>query len=423
MPKNIVEVNYLYFFCKRDRRPRGTRETGQRMRGDPALPFRVAAMRKVCLLGGGKIGLLAAGLLVRSGDYRVVVGDRDDHALASLHHHFPSSDLTTVSLDAARGDALDRCLRAHEIDAVVSTLPYHHTGGVASAAHRLNVHYFDVTEDVAVTRHVRALAHGASAAFVPQCGLAPGFVSIVANHVMQRFQRIDTVKMRVGALPINPSHALKYSLTWSTDGLINEYGNPCQAIEGGRLVEPLPLEGYETITLDGVLYEAFNTSGGLGTLAESYQGRVQSMSYKTLRYPGHCEKIRLLMIDLKLNDDRPTLKRILENAVPQTVQDVVLIYVSVSGLRDGDLVEKSYVKKVYPAYLDGRRWSAVQITTAAGLCAVVDIVLQHPDTYHGFICQEAFSLAEILHNRFGRLYEETFRRSTDPQGDRLAGVD
>ena len=135
--------------------------------------------------------------------------------------------------------------------------------------------------------------------------------------------------MRVGALPVHPSNALKYSLTWSTDGLINEYGNVCYGIENGVKTALRPLEGYETIEVDGLLYEAFNTSGGLGTLADTYAGKVQTMNYKTLRYPGHCDKIHFLMNDLKLNQQRETLKHLLENAVPKTDQDVVLIYASV----------------------------------------------------------------------------------------------
>lgn len=126
-------------------------------------------------------------------------------------------------------------------------------------------------------------------------GLAPGFTSIAANELMQHFDELEVVKMRVGALPVNPSNVLKYSLTWSTDGLINEYGNTCYGIDEGELIALQPLEGYETITLDGVLYEAFNTSGGLGTLAESYDGRIRCMNYKTMRYPGHCGQIKLLM--------------------------------------------------------------------------------------------------------------------------------
>jgi len=210
------------------------------------------------------------------------------------------------------------------------------------------------------------------------------------------------VRLRVGALPQHPHNVLKYSLTWSTEGLINEYGNPCEAIADGRLLEIRPLEGLEEIEIDGTLYEAFNTSGGLGSLAQTCGARCESMDYKTIRYPGHCAQMRLLMNDLKLNQDRATLKRILENAVPQTLQDVVIVYAAVTGLQNGELREENYVSKIYPQMIAGRLWSAIQVSTASGLCAVLDLVLSHPERHHGLVTQESFRLPDILDNRFGR---------------------
>jgi saccharopine dehydrogenase-like NADP-dependent oxidoreductase len=271
-------------------------------------------------------------------------------------------------------------------------------------AREKNLHYFDLTEDVAVTEEVRKLAEGSEKVFVPQCGLAPGFISIAANELIQHFDELKSVKLRVGALPQHPNNVLKYSLTWSTDGVINEYGNRCQSIVDGTEVNVLPLEGLEQIEIDGKLYEAFNTSGGLGSLGHTYSGRVNTMNYKTIRYPGHCEQMRLLMNGLKLNRDRPTLKRILENAVPQTLQDVVIIYAAVTGIQDGELREENYVNKVYPEMVSGRLWSAIQITTAAGICSVMDLVMSNPTQYSGFIAQEAFRLGDILENRFGEFY-------------------
>jgi saccharopine dehydrogenase-like NADP-dependent oxidoreductase len=239
---------------------------------------------------------------------------------------------------------------------------------------------------------------------VPQCGLAPGFISIAANALIQHFDEIRSVKLRVGALPQHPNNALKYSLTWSTDGLINEYGNPCEALVDGRAVEVSPLEGLEEIEIDGMIYEAFNTSGGLGSLAETYGDKAQTMDYKTIRYPGHCAQMRLLMNDLKLNFDRGTLKRVLENAVPLTLQDVVIVYVAVAGRQHGELREENYVSKIYPQVIDGRLWSAIQVTTAAGLTSVLDLVIQGGTQRRGLVTQESFSMQEILGNRFGRYF-------------------
>ena len=129
------------------------------------------------------------------------------------------------------------------------------------------------------------------------------------------------------------------------------------------------------------------------------------MNYKTLRYPGHCEKIHFLMQDLKLNEDRENLKKILENAIPKTLQDVVLIYASVSGKQKGELYEENYVKKVYPQKIAGALWSAIQVTTAAGACAVADLLFYREPKLKGFVTQESFSLAEFIANRFGQYYK------------------
>jgi saccharopine dehydrogenase-like NADP-dependent oxidoreductase len=110
------------------------------------------------------------------------------------------------------------------------------------------------------------------------------------------------------------------------------------------------------------------------------------------------------MNGLKLNHDRETLKRILESAVPQTLQDVVIIYAAVTGMQDGELREENFVNRIYPQVVAGRLWSAIQVTTAAGVCSVMDIVLSNPKQHGGFVAQEEFRLADILDNRFGRFY-------------------
>ena len=361
-------------------------------------------MTEVLVLGAGKIGALISGLLAESGSYRVQLADSEPGVAQSVAAAHALDSIVPFDLDAGDKEALTRHVREHKPVALVSSLPYFCNLIVAEVARAEGAHYFDLTEDVAVTEQVRSIAEGASTAFVPQCGLAPGFISIAANELIQHFDKLRAVKLRVGALPQHPNNVLKYSLTWSTDGVINEYGNLCKAIVDGKEVDVLPLEGLESIEIDGKKYEAFNTSGGLGSLAETYGDRVNTMNYKTIRYPGHCEQMRLLMNGLKLNHDRGTLKRILENAVPQTLQDVVIIYAAVNGMQDGELREENYVNKIYPQVVAGRLWSAIQITTAAGICSVIDIVMADPTQYIGFIAQEQFRLQDILDNRFGRYY-------------------
>ena len=361
--------------------------------------------RRVLILGSGKIGSLTACMLSASKQYELDLASRRPDVASALIRDLQLDNVTALGVDAADSDALAALMADQRYDAVVSALPYHRNVAVAELAAAHAIHYFDLTEDIAVTRRIREISEGADTVFMPQCGLAPGFINIVANELMGRFAELDTVKLRVGALPQNSANTLKYALLWSTDGVINEYCEPCEAIVEGQPCAVMPLEGLETITMDGVVYEAFNTSGGLGNLAQAYTGRVRSLDYKTIRYPGHCQSVRLLLNDLKLKQDRDTLKRIFENALPATRQDVVLIYVSVSGRRGGALTEDNFLRKIYPQQIGGNPWSAIQVATAAGLCSVLDIVLSDPASYRGFIPQESIPLSRFMETSYGHYYD------------------
>lgn len=361
-------------------------------------------MYNVMIVGAGKIGSLIACLLADSKAYDVHLADLEFSGTDVTRLLAAMPEITTVALDVKDQESTEAYLKKNNIIAVISSLPYFLNTHVAAAAKAAEAHYFDLTEDTSVTAAVKAIAEGAVTAFVPQCGLAPGFISIAANSLMQEFDECHHAKLRVGALPQRANNAFHYSLTWSTDGVINEYGNPCYGIESGKATEVKPLEDKESIQIDGCEYEAFNTSGGLGSLADLYLGKIQTLNYKTMRYPGHCDKMRVLMNDLRLNEDRPTLKRILERAIPKTYQDIVVVYVSVAGIKNGELIEKSYVKKIYPQIIRGLEWSAIQVSTASGVCAVVDLLLGQANDYRGFVLQEKFRLVDILDNRFGHHY-------------------
>ncbi len=356
---------------------------------------------RITLLGAGHIGQTIARLLGHSGDYQVTVVDRSAAALDKL----AGEPVATRVAETADPGALLTVLKGQQ--AVINALPYHLATSAATAAREAGVHYFDLTEDVAATRTIKALADGAPTAFMPQCGLAPGFIGIVAHHLAKSFDTLQEVKMRVGALPAFPTNSLKYNLTWSVDGLINEYCHPCEAIRGGRNIEVLALEGLEHFSLDGTEYEAFNTSGGLGTLCETLAGRVQSLDYKSVRYPGHRDLMKLLLEDLQLNQDTETLKSIMRKSIPSTMQDVVLVFVTVSGLRDGNLVQEVFARKIFADRNEAAPLSAIQITTAAGVCAAVDLFREGQLPQKGFLRQEQVALPAFLANRFGKAYQQS----------------
>ncbi|MFT5574224.1 MAG: saccharopine dehydrogenase-like NADP-dependent oxidoreductase [Cryomorphaceae bacterium] len=356
-------------------------------------------MKDILLLGSGKIGAIITEMLTSCGDYHLTVADMDQ---ANLDRLGSNPNLSTVILDVTDKTALEAVMKGKF--AALSACPFDITKHVAVAAAELGVHYFDLTEDVACTRLVKELAKDSKSALMPQCGLAPGFITIAAYELAKSFDELHNVHMRVGALPMYPSNGLKYNLTWSTDGLINEYCNPCEAIVEGTLMQVPPLEELESFSLDGVSYEAFNTSGGLGTLCDTLEGKVRNLNYRTVRYPGHRDIMKILLHDLRLMDKRPLLKEIFETSLPLTYQDVVLVFISVSGIRDGQLVQESYANKIYSKTINDKLWSAIQITTASGICTVLDLMAEGKLPQQGFVKQEDVLFDDFINNRFGQYY-------------------
>jgi len=356
-------------------------------------------MKNILLLGAGKIGEVIVALLAGTGDYRVAVADKSKAHLKKIK---AGKNVETLVLDFADKDALVTAMEGKF--AVISAAPFFMNADIARAAGKAKVHFLDLTEDVASTRVVKELAKGAKTAFIPQCGLAPGFISIVGYDLASRFDTLQNVHLRVGALPQFPSNALKYNLTWSTDGLINEYLHPCEAVVGGELREVPALEELEHFSLDGVEYEAFNTSGGLGTLAETLKGKVQNLNYRSIRYPGHRYIIKMLIQDLRLGERPEILKEIFEHALPQTRQDVVLIYVTVTGYKGGEFMQETYTQKVYAREIEGEIRSGIQITTASAVCAVLDLLMEGKIPNKGFVRQEDIKFRDFIENRFGKNY-------------------
>lgn len=363
-------------------------------------------MKDIVVVGAGKIGSTIADLLAETGDYKVTVIDRAQEPLDALEAK--SDNILKQVVDINDAAALEALLTGKF--AVLSAAPFHLTTLIAEAAAKTHVHYLDLTEDVASTRRVKELAKDAQTAFIPQCGLAPGFISIVAYDLAKRFDKLDTVRLRVGALPEFPSNALSYNLTWSTDGVINEYIEPCEAIVDGKLREVPALEEREEFALDGVAYEAFNTSGGLGTLCETLEGKVRTLNYRTIRYPGHVALMKVLLNDLGLRHRREVLKDIFENALPSTMQDVVVIFVTVTGEKNGRLTQETYANKVYARQIGDVVRSGIQITTASAICAVLDMLSNGDLPQKGFVKQEEITLETFLNNRFGKAYAQLEKR-------------
>jgi saccharopine dehydrogenase (NAD+, L-lysine-forming) len=346
---------------------------------------------RVAVVGLGNVGRLIADMLIERGfDVREVDADpsRAAGARASV-------------MDVTDRAALEELFAS--VDAVVSCLPYYLGGVVATAAHSAGVHYLDLTEDVSTSHTISQLAESAETIFMPRCGLAPGFICVVGGGLAARLETVDRIELRAGALPRSPNNALGYACNWSPAGVINEYLNDCEQLRGGELLSVPPLSDLETIVIDGARYEAFTTSGGLGTMCETFAGRVDRLDYKTIRYLGHCQLVRFMLQELGLGRQREEAVRLLAAAYPPVRDDLVIVYAVAAGTRGGRRVREEFVRVYRPRIVAGGERTAIAWTTAAGAVGMVELLARGSLPGPGFVCQEEVPLDAFLATSAGQM--------------------
>lgn len=350
-------------------------------------------MNKIVVLGLGKIGHLAAELLKGSG-----------FSVTGVDLNLPDEgfDFETKAIDLADFAAVEKLLSTQ--DAVLSCLPFHLNKNIAQIAHDQGIHYFDLTEDVPTTNAIIELSKTSKSLMAPQCGLAPGFIGIVGASLIEEFDECRSCKMRVGALPQHPTGLLGYSFNWSPEGVVNEYLNDCEVIEEGTRKLVSAMEWLEDIYIDGVKLEAFTTSGGLGTMCDTYLGRVANIDYKTMRYPGHAQLMNLFFHELLMRERRKEAGEILVNAKPPVDDDVVYVHVSAEGTINGRLKRREFVKGYRPIEIQGKMRTAIAWTTAGSVVAIIEMVRDGKLPASGFLKQEDISLTEFLATPTGSFY-------------------
>ena len=346
---------------------------------------------RIAVVGLGNVGRLIADMLVERG-FEVRGVDADESRAAG-----ELASVMDVRDAAALGDLFAG------VDAVISCLPHYLNTVVTTAAHAAGVHYLDLSEDVATSRAVRQFAQSSNATFVPRCGLAPGFICIVGGALAARLETVDRIELRVGALPRSPNNAAGYACNWSPDGLVNEYLNDCEQLRGGELVSVPALSDPETIVIDGARYEAFTTSGGLGTLCETFAGRVDRLDYKTIRYPGHCQLMRFMLQELGLGRQREEAVRLLADAYPPVRDDRVIVYAAADGIRGGRRAREEFVRVYSPQTVAGAARTAIAWTTAAGVVGMVELLAEGSLPDSSFVCQEDVSLNAFLATSAGQM--------------------
>jgi saccharopine dehydrogenase-like NADP-dependent oxidoreductase len=350
-------------------------------------------VERIAVVGLGKVGRLIADMLAER-EFEVWEVDADESRA--------TGERASV-MDVSHVAALEKVFADADVDAVICCLPYYLTAGTATAAHSAGAHYFDLSEDVDASAIVSELAGSSNTVFVPRCGLAPGFICVVGGALAARLESVDRIHLRVGALPRTPNNAVGYACNWSADGLVNEYLNDCEQLRGGELVTVPSLSDLETIVIDGATYEAFTTSGGLGTMCETFAGRVDSLDYKTIRYPGHRHLMRFMLRELGLGRQRDEAVRLLAGAYPPVQEDLVVLYAAAEGSNGGRRAREEFVRVYRPRLVAGATRTTIAWTTSAGVVGMIELLAEGSLPDSGFVRQEDVSLDAFLATSAGQL--------------------
>ena len=370
--------------------------------------------KRIFVAGGGGIGRALA-LLLRnepSLSVEVTIGDVDPHAAedgAAFASHGGVGAPARAFAMPAHGSSAELDSLLDGMDALVDCLPGSQAPRMARLAATHRTHYLNLTEYVRETEEVLAIAREADICFALQCGLAPGFVNVLAHDLFQsaceawEVDRVDWVRMRVGALPTCAVAPHFYGWTWSPVGVATEYVRPAHAVRDGELCELPSLSGRETLLIEGQAFEEALTSGGAADLPQALAGRVRNLDYKTLRYPGHYGWIESILAELPAGDEREgRLQERMEQEIPHCEDDLVVVYADVKGKdRAGRL--RLLRDALFCPQIDvaGQRLRAIQATTAAGVAEVLRLIFERG--LFGPLLQSQVPASEFLDGPFVRL--------------------
>jgi len=358
---------------------------------------------KILVLGAGRMGLGAAYDLAHNsgaGVEAITIADIDLERARAVAETIKSEKVTPVQVDVGAAEQVVGLMRGH--DAAISCVTYFHNLQLARAAIEAQVNFCDLGGNNAMVDAELALDEEARAAgsnIIPDCGLAPGMVSVLAAHGAARFDELEEIHIRVGGLPQEPKPPLDYQIVFSVEGLINEYVERARVLRGGRIVEVESMTELERLEFPAPFQEmeAFQTSGGTSTLPDTFSGRLQELDYKTIRYPGHCERFKLL-IDLGLASGDPLeidgvrlsprrlLGEMLLRRLPADEPDVVLIRVEFLGHLAGARRRLRY--DIIDHFDHSTGLSAMMRTTAFPASIIAQMMACNETTAKGALPQE-----------------------------------
>ncbi|CAN5697682.1 saccharopine dehydrogenase C-terminal domain-containing protein [soil metagenome] len=332
---------------------------------------------KILVLGAGRMGFGAVyDLIYNSHEVSAVtVADSDFAKAESIAKTIDSPKLTAIQLDVSDTEKTSRLMREH--DSAISCVNYWFNAELSEIAVETKTNFCDLGGNNYVVDKQLALdekAKNAGINIIPDCGLAPGMVSILAMHGANQFDEIEEIHIRVGGLPQNPKPPLDYQLVFSVEGLINEYIEKARVIRNSEIMEIESMTELESLSFENFpALEAFQTSGGTSTLPDTFLGNIKELDYKTIRYAGHCEKFKT-MIDLGLCSSeeivadfvkvapRKVFGELLQQNLPADEPDYVLVRLEFAGIKNSE--RKNLRSDIVDKFDETTGLSAMMRTTA-----------------------------------------------------------
>ena len=356
---------------------------------------------RILVLGAGRMGHGAVfDLIYNSPDVeRVTVADFDLQKAGAVAEAVGTSRINAHQIDASDYAAVVDLMRGHE--SVISCVNYWYNLALSKAAIETGANFCDLGGNNYIVDEQLALDAEAKAAgvnIIPDCGLAPGMVSLLAMHGAAKFDEIEEIHIRVGGLPQNPQPPLNYQLVFSVEGLINEYIETARVIRDGQLKTIESMTEIESLSFDGFPpLEAFQTSGGTSTLPDTFLGKIRELDYKTIRYAGHCEKFKVMMelglcssdeilLDFQKVNPRKVFGELLQKHLPADGPDYVLVRLDFVGTKNGETKRMRY--DIVDKKDEQTGLSAMMRTTAFPASIIAQMMARGDMLVHGATPQE-----------------------------------
>ena len=291
-------------------------------------------------------------------------------------------------------------------DIILDCLPGSQAPRIAQFAKDYKLHYANLTEYVAETKEIIALAKDAKTGFILQTGLAPGYINLLANKLFQQFctdyevDKVDRLEFKVGALTNHAVAPHYYGFTWSSVGVATEYIKDSIVLRNFKKTNLPPLSERATIIIDGIAYEEDLTSGGAADLPDALKGKVSSLDYKTLRHPGHYSWVQEQLHNIGTTTDKiKSLQEKMERIIPYVEDDQIILYAAVEGKdKTGILRRREINKRILPQIVGKHKLRAIQITTAAALVQSAQLLLESP--LNGIVLQSQIDPIPFLNGNY-----------------------